>query len=90
MKWILPLILAFAPAPRLALSGIFSGNIGVNTPHGRANAAIMRGLVEWMASHAGELEGVDRSRALLPQFDRLSDEQIRSAFRALDPALASE
>ncbi|HEX5724242.1 MAG TPA: hypothetical protein VFX98_02180, partial [Longimicrobiaceae bacterium] len=76
---------AFAPRPRLALDGIMSAILGDRTPHGRANERIMRGVVEWMKAHAGEIAGLDASAPLLPQLPRLSDEQLRRAFASLDP-----
>ena len=76
---------AFAPEPRLALGGIFNANIGDRTPHGRANHKIMKGLVSWMKKHATEIPGLNPDRPLLPQFDLLTDEQIRAAFRSMDP-----
>lgn len=75
----------FTTDPRLALGGIFSATIGDPTPHGQANLRIMKGLVKWMKKHRNEIRGLDRKRPLLPQFDRLSDEQIREAFRSMDP-----
>ena len=79
---------AFAPEPRLALGGIFDANIGDASPHGQANERIMNGLVAWLTAHAAEVAGLDRSRPLLPQFDRLTDNQIREAFASLDPLRA--
>jgi hypothetical protein len=76
---------AFALEPRLALGGIFHANIGDRTPHGRANQKIMKGLVSWMQMHADEVPKLDPDRPLLPQFDLLTDEQIRAAFRSMDP-----
>jgi hypothetical protein len=76
---------AFAPEPRLTLGSIFDANIGDATPHGQANERVMKGLVAWMGDHAAEIAGLDRARPLLPQFDRLTDEQIRAAFASLDP-----
>jgi len=31
------------------------------------------------------MNSLDRSRPLLPKFDRLTDEQMREAFRSIDP-----
>ena len=76
---------AFAPEPRLALGGIFNGTIGSDTPHGRANAQIMKELVSWMDRNRSEIEGLDAERPLLPQFDLLTDAQMRTAFRSMDP-----
>ena len=76
---------AFAPEPRLALGAIISANIGDSTPHGKANLAVMKGLVKWMSRHAQAIVGLDFERPLLPQLDRLADEQLRAAFRSMDP-----
>jgi hypothetical protein len=79
---------AFAPDPLLVVGvgDIFSPNIGLHdNGHGAANTRVMRGLVEWMKTHTKEITDLDESRPLLPQFDRLSDEQMRAAFRSMDP-----
>ena len=75
----------FAPEPRLDLAKIFDANIGDATPHGQANLRAVVGAVAWMKAHAGEIAGLDRARPLFPQFDRLTDEQIRAAFGSMDP-----
>jgi hypothetical protein len=75
----------FAPDPRFALEGILDANIGDATPHGKANERIMKGLLEWMTAHKTEIKGLDSARALLPQFDLLTDDQIRAAFASMDP-----
>ncbi|MFL5537861.1 MAG: hypothetical protein ACJ8J0_02660, partial [Longimicrobiaceae bacterium] len=77
--------IAFSTIPRLALASIVQPNAGDATPHGQANAKALRGLDAWMRRHAGEIHGLDPSRPLLPQATRLSDDQIRAAFRSLDP-----
>ncbi len=76
---------AFAQYPRLAFGGIFTRNIGNATSHGQANLRIMRGLVAWMAAHATGIADLETDRPLLPQLDRLTDEQLRAAFRSMDP-----
>jgi hypothetical protein len=38
-----------------------------------------------MRANAGEIAGFDISKPLLAQFDELTDEQMRSAFRLMDP-----
>ncbi len=81
--------LAFAPAPRLAFGGILSDNVGTPTPHGQANLKLTKGLVAWMDAHRGEIDGLDPGRPLLPQLDRLTDDQIRAAARSLDPMAAA-
>jgi len=77
--------IAFAPEPRLAFGGILFGNIGGDSPHGKANKKLVKGLVRWMDAHAGEIDGLKEDRPLLPQLDRLTDEQLRAAARWLDP-----
>ena len=58
-------------------------NTGDDTPHGIADARVMRELLDWMRHHgfadgAGELP--------LPlQIPRLTDEQLREVSRSLDP-----
>jgi len=38
-----------------------------------------------MRTHASEIAGLDVSKPLLAQFDKLTDEQICAAFRSMDP-----
>lgn len=76
---------AFAPLPRLALGGILNPDIGSDTPHGRANRRVMRGLVSWMAEHRDEIVDLHPALPLLAQLSRLSDDQLRAAFRSMDP-----
>ncbi len=75
----------FAPQPRLALTSILSPNIGDDSPHGQANERALKNLVKWIKRHGDEIEGLDRRRPLLPQLDKLSDAQMRAAFRSMDP-----
>jgi len=76
---------AFAPQPRLAFGGILTVTIGDSTPHGQANLKIMKGLVSWMEEHRNEIAGLDPDLPLLPQFDLLTDGQMRAAIRSMDP-----
>lgn len=76
---------AFAPEVRLSFGGIFFSNIGDGSPHGRANLEFVEGAVAWMEQHTAEIEGFDPDRPLLPQFDQLTDEQMRAVARSLDP-----
>lgn len=77
--------IAFAPVPRLAFGGILLDNLGDGTPHGRANLAVIEGLVAWMEAHRDDIAGFEPARPILPQLDKLTDEQLRSAARSLDP-----
>jgi hypothetical protein len=77
---------AFAPDPKLAMTGgILTSNIGSDSAHGKANTRIMKGVVEWMAEHQAEIAGLDSKRPLLPQLDRLTDDQLRAVMRGMDP-----
>ena len=58
---------------------------GGDSSHGQANERIMNGLVKWMRQHEDEIVNLDRTRPYLPQLDLLTDEQLRAAFRAMDP-----
>jgi hypothetical protein len=76
---------AFAERPKLVMSSIMHPNIGDATPHGRANARVMYGLLKWMRRHTREIPGLDVNRPLLPQLPLLTDAQLRLAFRSMDP-----
>lgn len=78
--------IAFAPDPQMAFQGaVFGRDIGGQTGHGQANQRIVKGIVEWMAAHRSEIAGLDANRPLLPQFDLLTFQQIRTAVRGMDP-----
>jgi hypothetical protein len=79
---------AFAPAPRIAFGSILSP-VGTPGAHGVANARVLRGIGAWMRDHATGIAALDRSQPLLPQLDRLTDEELRAAFRSLDPLSTS-
>lgn len=81
--------IAFALAPRLAFGGILTDGIGNPTPHGQANLMLMKGLVAWMDAHRTAIAGLDAGAPLLPQLDKLTDEQLRAAARSLDPMAAA-
>ena len=74
----------FAPAPRAALSAILS-QLGGGGAHATANERVLRGVEQWMRAHAAAIAGLEAAKPLLPQMDRLTDEQLREAFRSQDP-----
>lgn len=78
---------AFAPSPRLALSGIVVAAEGDSTPHGIANAKLLRGLLDWMTQHAPALRNSGVPLAL--EIPLLTDDQLRAAVRSLDPLAAA-
>ena len=77
--------IGFAERPKIVMSSIVHPNIGDATPHGRANARVMLGLIRWMRAHASEVRGLLVNRPMLPQLPLLSDAQLRRAFRSMDP-----
>ena len=79
--------LAFAPLPKLALAGILGANTGDDTPHGIADAKLMREMLAWMRRH-GFPEGANELPLPL-QIPKLTNAQIRTVSRSLDP-LASD
>ena len=77
--------IAFAARPKMVMSAIVHPNIGDATPHGRANARVMLGLIRWMRAHGSEIRGFDGKLPVLPQLPLLTDAQLRQAFRSMDP-----
>jgi len=77
--------IAFAARPKMVMSAIVHPNIGDATPHGRANARVMLGLIQWMRAHASAIRGFDATLPVLPQLPLLTDAQLRRAFRSMDP-----
>jgi hypothetical protein len=76
---------AFAERPKIVMSSIVHPNIGDATPHGRANARVMLGLIRWMRAHGAEIAGFDAGQPVLLQLPLLTDAQLRRAFRSMDP-----
>lgn len=74
----------FARRPRGVLSSLLSP-VGPPSAHGRANQRLLEGIVAWMKEHAAEIAGLVPQSPLLPQLDKLSDDQLRAAFRSMDP-----
>jgi hypothetical protein len=77
---------AFARYPRLALRAILSPSMGDATPHGRANLRVICGVVEWLT--ANPPAALDPELPVLPQLTRLTDDELRLAFRSIDPLAA--
>jgi hypothetical protein len=83
--------IVFTSNPKLAIAagGILDPSIGANSQHGKANEHIMETIVQWMKKHTAEITGIDLSRPMLPQFDLLSDDQIKAIFIEADPMAAN-
>jgi len=75
----------FSAKPKYAFTAVLSPNIGDDTSHGQANLKLIKGLVSWMKNHKDEIENFDEERPLLPQMDKLTDDQLRAAMRSMDP-----
>lgn len=79
----------FSSSPKLALTGVIGARLDESSGHGLANKQIRVTLVDWMQSHAEEIEGLDKQLPLIMQLDRLSNKQIVEILSAADP-LAKE
>ncbi|MDB4913188.1 MAG: hypothetical protein JWM95_832 [Gemmatimonadetes bacterium] len=77
--------LAFSPRPRLAITAMMLGNLGDNTPHGKANERVARGLLAWMEAHTRDIRGANVRLPLLPQLPLLNDALLRAAAASMDP-----
>jgi len=77
--------IALADAPRPALRSVLNFAVGGESPHGKANEQVAKGLVAWMEQHRDSIAGLETNLPLLPQIDKLTDEQIRRAAQSLDP-----
>lgn len=75
----------FSDAPLGALSAVLSPNIGDGTSHGEANKRVLKGIVGWMRDNKNEIAGLEKNRPLLPQLDKLTEDQLRTAVNSLDP-----
>ena len=76
---------ALADAPRAALQSILDNTIGGSSPHGKANELLAKGVVAWMEANRAAIKELDPTLPMLPQVDKLSDEQMKAAARSLDP-----
>jgi hypothetical protein len=74
----------FAPIPRGAFGAILRP-IGGTGPHGIANERLLKLIVPWMKAHAKQITGFDATQPVIIQLDKLTDEQLRAAFRSFDP-----
>ena len=78
--------LAMAASPKLALSSIYSPLFGGTSGHGIANRRLAEALADWVDAHSEQVEGYDPQLTALEQIDRLTNDQLRSIARSLDPA----
>jgi hypothetical protein len=82
---------AFASDPLLALTGsILGAGLDESTGHGKANLRFRHLLVDWMAAHGAEVAGLDPTRPLLVQVERLRAAQLVALVRAADPLPAAD
>ena len=76
---------ALADYPRLAFNNINEPSVGSSTGHGKANSKMLEGYAGWIANNSAQVRGFDPKTPALAQLDKLSDEQMRSIARGLDP-----
>lgn len=76
--------IALSDYPRLGLANV-AGGVLADTPHGNANRRILQGYRAWMRRHHAEITGFDRNAPALSQLHLLTDEQIVTIARGLDP-----
>jgi hypothetical protein len=77
--------LALADFPRLALQSILGGGIGGNSSHGDANAHILTDFVAWIEGHRDQVPQFDAGQPAMVQIDRLTNDQIQTIAKGLDP-----
>jgi len=76
--------IAFSKYPFMALGSIFHGGID-NSPHGMANERLAKELYNWMDKNWQEVKGIDANLPKNMQLSKLTDEQLVSIIRFLDP-----
>jgi hypothetical protein len=82
---------AFSSNPQLAITGsILGSTLGSETDHGRANKRFRTIIVDWMMAHMREIEGIDKTKPMLPQFHLLSKNQIFEICTNVDPLAKAE
>ncbi|MEZ5962027.1 MAG: hypothetical protein R3C30_16620 [Hyphomonadaceae bacterium] len=74
----------FADYPRLGLASVAGGVIN-ESAHGVGNRRVLEGYRRWMRAHHNEIAGFERGQPTLSQLDRLTDEQIVTIARSMDP-----
>jgi hypothetical protein len=77
--------IAFAPIPFFAFGAILTDNVGDGSPHGHANARVLKGLGAWVEAHGASIPGYSAARPPWLQLDLLEADQLREAARSLDP-----
>jgi hypothetical protein len=76
----------FSSNPKLALTGsILGARLDETQGHGLANRRFRTIIVDWMASHAREVAGLEPAQPLVLQMDRLTNAQLVAILRAADP-----
>ncbi len=76
---------AFSPDPKFSFGHLITRYAGDPSPHGQAEERLMKLVLLWMDDHKKEIARFDPARPTLPQFDLLTDDQIRDLCRQADP-----
>jgi hypothetical protein len=77
--------IALAPAPRQALASVLDNDVGGEGTHSKANGKLATEIAAWMEKHRDEIAGYDATLPPMPQIDKLTDAQIKTVVRGLDP-----
>ena len=80
----------FSSKPFLAVNAVLGANNGDGTSHGDSNRRVVKGIVKWMEKNKKEIRDLDTDRPMLPQLDRLTEDQLRAAVNSLDPLANSQ
>jgi hypothetical protein len=75
----------FSSDAKIAFANLIHSYGGDASPHGQAEEHIMKVVVKWIDEHKNEVAGFDPTKPTLPQFDLLTDDQIRRLFQLVDP-----
>ncbi len=75
----------FSQDPKITFSKLITAYGGDASSHGQAEESIMKVVVRWMDEHKGEIAGFDPARPTMPQFDMLTNDQIRRLLQQADP-----
>lgn len=80
--------IVFSAAPKLELANMLNG-VGT-TGAGLSNKMIVDVAEDWIAKNSSKISGFDASLPLITQLFRMTDEQIKSCYREVDPFYKAE
>jgi len=78
--------IALSPYPKyFFIRQVMVPSIGTQSSHGQANLRVIKNLVQWMEQNAVIIKDFNKQRPTLPQFNLLTDTQLKLALQSLDP-----